>query len=336
MDNKIQDIDNQNSIVTENQFKQFQSFYYLLKGKRDTDIKLFDENKQFSYSDILDLNEKINRKLELHQIITSIVNITVGFDNKEIKSFCGWNEFKNTDWNTSAKTKYIVLEWDFNIILPNQKHPVPQTHTLRLRIGNNLKPSEMIQVVFQGDEDCDIEEMQSEMVCKIDFVNSQICTELKSVVISWYDSLNKNIEENKLIRWVIKNHNIIQSFVIFFFLTASIVLINYLFIFLSISNFKLIPSNIEQRQFFFITCGVPIIYLFYTLGNFYAEKIHRKTIHKIKRNPMFYVTKGDKNKKEEVEKSNKKILNKLAREITVSIIMNIGAYLIGIFLNYIK
>ena len=51
---------------------------------------------------------------------------------------------------------------------------------------------------------------------------------------------------------------------------------------------------------------------------------------------MFYVTKGDKNKKEEVEKSNKKILNKLAREITVSIIMNIGAYLIGIFLNYIK
>ncbi|MDO6737464.1 hypothetical protein [Wenyingzhuangia sp. 2_MG-2023] len=79
--------ENQVAVVDENQMKQFQSLYYLIKGKRDTDIKLFTENKQFEFSDITELNAKIYKKLELHQLVTDIVNTTVGLDNKEIKSF---------------------------------------------------------------------------------------------------------------------------------------------------------------------------------------------------------------------------------------------------------
>ncbi|MDX1373717.1 MAG: hypothetical protein R3321_14685, partial [Nitrososphaeraceae archaeon] len=93
----------------ESYLKQFQSLYYIIKGKRDTDIKIFSDFKQFKYSDILNLNEKIYKKLELHDLVTDITNVTVGLDNKEIKSFGSWNEFKNTDWKISAATKYITL-----------------------------------------------------------------------------------------------------------------------------------------------------------------------------------------------------------------------------------
>lgn len=332
MSTEIEDQKKQTLTNHENQMKQFQALYYLFKGKRDTDIKLFDENKQFSYSDILDIHEKINKKLELHEIVTNIVNITIGFDNKDIKNFGSWSEFKNTDWNISAKTKYITIEWDFNIILPNQLQNVPQTHTLRLRIGNNLKPSEMIHVFFQGDDECDIDEMRSEMVCKIDFVNAQICNELKLVVSGWYDSLAKNTEENKLIRFINKNHEKIQALVIFFFLTAGIILSNYLLNFFSTS--QLLPSDSSQKQFLFITCSIPLLYIFYNLGDFYGTKIHRKTIHKLKRNSMFSLTKGDKNKKEEIILSNKKLLNQLALEIFCSFSVNLATYLIGLILKH--
>lgn len=166
--------DNDIAVIDESQIKQFQSLYYLIKGKRDTEIKLFTDNKNFKYNDIIELNDKIYAKLNLHELITDIAEVTVGLTNKEVKSFGNWLEFKNTDWNISARTKYISLLWDFNLILPNQTHKVPQTHTLRVRIGNNLKPSEMIQVVFQGGEEYDLDEAQAQMSCKIDFINSQM------------------------------------------------------------------------------------------------------------------------------------------------------------------
>jgi hypothetical protein len=204
MTNEIQNnSENAVAVIDESQIKQFQSLYYLFKGKRDTDIKLFDDYKQFTYSDIIELNAKIYKKLELHEKVTDLVNVTVGLDKNEIRTFGNWYEFTQTDWNISARTKYISIEWDFNVILPNQTHKVPQTHTLRIRIGNNLKPSEMIQVVFQGSEEYELEEVQSQMVCKIDFVNSQICSELKTVVCEWYDALPKNSEDHKLIRFIL-------------------------------------------------------------------------------------------------------------------------------------
>lgn len=78
---------NEVAIIDEAQIKQFQSLYYLIKGKRDTDIKLFTEFKQFSFQDVLELNDKVYKVLELHKLVTDIVNVNVGLENKEIKTF---------------------------------------------------------------------------------------------------------------------------------------------------------------------------------------------------------------------------------------------------------
>ena len=203
---------NEVAIIDESQIKQFQSLYYLIKGKRDTDIKLFTEFKQFSFQDVLELNDKVYKVLELHQLVTDILNVNVGLENKEIKTFGSWNEFKNTDWNISARTKYITIEWDFNLLFQNQFHNVPQTHTMRVRIGNSLKPSEMIQVVFQGGDEYELEEAQAQMSCKIDFINAQICNQLKTIVSEWYEALPKNSDDHKLIKLILKHEVKIQNF----------------------------------------------------------------------------------------------------------------------------
>ncbi|CAA0239327.1 hypothetical protein [Tenacibaculum maritimum] len=335
MTNKLEETQNKVAVIDEAQMKQFQSLYYLIKGKRDTDIKLFTDFKQFEYSDIIELNSKIYKKLELHQLVTDIVNVTVGLNNKEIKSFGNWNEFVNTDWNISACTKYISLEWDFNLILPNQTHQVPQTHTLRVRIGNNLKPSEMIQVVFQDGEEYDLDEAHAQMSCKIDFINSQICNELKTVVSEWYDALKKNSEEHKLIKFILKHEVKFQNFIILSFLTAGTILVNYLFSVLYESSISFLPSDNAHKLFLFLTSSVVALFLFYQSGKLYADRMMRKQIGRLRRNPMFDFTKGDKNKFSEVAKDNKKYLIALLKTITIGISVNGLSALIGFILEKI-
>jgi hypothetical protein len=324
------------AVIDEQQIKQFQSLYYLFKGKRDTDIKLFDNYKQFSFEDIVELNNKVYKKLQLHDKITDLVNVTVGLDNREIRTFGTWYEFYNTDWKIAPKTKYISIEWDFNVILPNQMHRVPQTHTLRVRMGNNIKPSDMIQMVFQDGDEYELEEIQSQMVCKIDFVNAQICSELKSVVCDWYEALPKNSEEHKMIKFILKNLVKIQNVIELSFISAGIILTNFIYNFLSVKNLGFIPNDSYQKLFLFLTAFVPVIYLFYRSGVLYADRVMRKTISKFTRNPMFEITKGDANKLMEVNKINKSLLKKLAWNITYALGTNLVMFIIGLILEVIK
>lgn len=323
------------ALMDDNKIKQFQSLYYLIKGKRDTDIKLFTENKQFCYDDIIELNNKILNKLHLHELLTNIVTATVGLENKEIKSFGSWNEFKNTDWNISARTKYIALEWDFNIFLPNSTHKIPQTHTLRIRIGNNLKPSEMIQVVFQGGDDYELEEAQAQMSCKIDFVNSQICNELKNIVSEWYDSLQKNSEDHRLIKFILRHEVKLQNLINLSFITAAIILVNYLFSTLMYSQISFLPDKTEHKLFLALTSSIAIFYIFARAGTLYADKMLNRQIEKLKRNPIFDFTKGDRNRFTEVKKENKELIRKIITSLIMGLLVNGITTFIGLLIKLI-
>lgn len=322
------------SLIDENQIKQFRSLYYLIKGKRDTDIKLFDEFKQFTFDDIIELNDKVYKVLKLHKLVTDIVNVNLGLDNKEIRTFGNWDEFKNTDWNISARTKYLTLEWDFNLLL-EQFHNVPQTHTMRIRIGNSLKPSEMIQVVFQGSDEHDIEEAQCQMSCKIDFINAQICNNLKTVVSEWYEALPKNSEEHKFIKFILKHEVKFQNFVILCFITSSIILLNFLYSTSIKNSLSFLPTNENQKLYFFITIGIGIFYFFYQSGVLLAKRMLSKQINKLKRNPMFEITKGDRNRFKEIEKENNKLLKGLFWTLASGIAINGITVLLGYLIDLI-
>lgn len=316
-------------LATNDQLEQFKSLYYLFKGKRDTDIKLFDDYKQFRYRDIIELNDKVYKKLVNHQRVTDTNSVVVSLSNKEIKTFGTWQEFLQYDWNISATTNYITIEWDFNLILPNQTHPVPQTHTLRVRIGSGLRPNEMIQVIFQGGEETDLQEAQAQVVCKIDFVNAQICSELKTIVTEWYDALSNNSEDHKLIRHINKHKVKIQQGVIVLFLLSGITVLNFITHFI-VSNIPSGATNDLLTKFYLITtCSFVAIYIFYISGTLYADRILDKRIRKFKRNPMFEFTKGDENKLKETEKKNSALLRKLFWDLALAIIINVLAFGIG-------
>lgn len=313
-------IDQNGSVACVNELDYFRAIYSLVKGKRDTDIKLFRKYKRFTYSDIVELNDRINIKLQNHELITNIVHVIVGLRNKEIKSFGSWGEFKNADWHISARTRYVTLEWDFNLILPNQQHSVPQTHTLRVRMGNSLRPNEVLNVVFLGDDECELEEVQSQMVCKIDFVNTQICTELKQIVSDWYDALADVDQDNiGIAKWVGEHSKFISRIILVLVLGVGMFVLDGLFFVHQLH----LDEQIGVLPFYAFLYVIGVSCLFWFMGGYFATYIVKRYIAKIRRIPMFDLTRGDKNCFDTIKKDNGKLVKKVGESIFAGIVVNV-------------
>ena len=265
----------------------------------------------------------------MHDQVTNLINVTIGFENNDIKFFGNWVEFQNSDWNISPCTKYVSIEWDFNLLLPNQPDDIPQTHTLRVRIGNHLKPNEVIHIFFQGGEEYELDEIQAQMSCKIDFVNAQICNELKSVVTEWYDALHVNKEDQKLIQLVLNHKVKIQNLVVLSFVSAGIIFVNYLYFIITNSSTNLLPADSYDRMFLSLTSASVFILMFYQTGVLYSKRLLRKKIQNLKRYSIFKFTKGDRNKFDVIKKSNRKQLIGLLKTILIGISVNGLTALIG-------
>jgi hypothetical protein len=57
--------------------EDFKAFSYVFNGKRDTDIQIFDENKQFKKEDIVSLFNRIDGKLHTHPIVINQFSMNV-------------------------------------------------------------------------------------------------------------------------------------------------------------------------------------------------------------------------------------------------------------------
>ena len=320
----VEIIPEETGIVSRETLEQFKSLYYLIKSKRDTEIILFSKNKTFRRCDLLQLQEKFKEKLRLHTVLTSIVNVVVSLSNKEFKTFGSWESFVNYDWEIADTTQYISIEWDFNILIPELANQIPQTHTMKVRIGREMRPNEMIQVIFQGGDDTDLEEAASQVVCKIDFVNPTICEELKSMISRWYDSLPENNEDQKIVNIIVRNNQKIYEFIILSFLTSCAIFLNYL---AHKVNFN--SGDNVQKIFLFSSATIITFYMSYRIGGIFGGRTIRKTVEKFKKNPIFEFTKGDSNKIPEVKKHNGRLIGQLSVDLAISIIANLAAWGIG-------
>lgn len=319
-------------VIVNEALENFKSMYYLLKGKRDTDIKLFNDDRVINRSDIIVLNQKINDKLYTITINSRVTSVTVTLTNNEVKDFGNWLAFEDYDWHQACHTHSILIEWDFNAIFPNQTTNIPQTHTVRLRIGSGLRPHEFFHVMMVGGEDFEIGEAMSDMVCKIDFVNNHLCTELRAIITDWYNALPKNKPSNSLVKLSSKNKGKIELFINFMLILTCVFIINVglkaLLPFIDLST----NDKIVKWVYLSISASFPLFFVILTIGNFYSNRIIEKTIGRFRRSPMIILTRGDSNKVTETKGENNKLLQDLAWKIAVTICANLIGLGFGQFL----
>jgi hypothetical protein len=310
--------------------EDFKAFSYVFNGKRDTDIQIFDDNKQFKKEDIVSLFNKIDGKLQTHHIVINQFSLNVTLSDGHLKEYSNWEVFIKEDWDIPERTFTIVLEWDF--FLHHDNFKFPQKHSLKIRIGSGVRPDELFKLVMTGNEDHDLMEASAELVCKIDFINPFISNDLKNVVSTWYKALSKNKEPNRAVTLVKKNRGKIVVLNTLLFIIAGLILLNsFVRNYYDLYDINSDPGSILTSFFTLICVTIVVVYFFYAMGKFYGDRIETRTIRNFRSNPMFAFTKGDINRIQENKEKNNKLMLKLGKEITLAVVINIAMFFLGKF-----
>ena len=309
--------------------EDFKAFNYVFHGKRDTDIKVFDENRKITRADIVDLHNKICSKLEKENIITNLFSLNLNLNNGILKEFSNWEVFNKEDLGIKEETQNITIEYDFSVQLP--LYSIPQRHTLKLRIGGALRFDEYLKLAMNGSEDHELIEKTSDVVCKVDFINYLLANELKNLIEEWYKALPRNKPSNPIVRFALKHRvKIEELFKVLFLLIGSLLMYfaskKFLF-----NDFHFEPDTAVIIDSFYKTLlsSAIVIYVFYSMGRLYSERISKKIISRLEVFPILQITKGDKNKAEQIKKNNWRNTIKLIIQITIGLVANGLTYLIG-------
>jgi len=294
------------------------SLYYWLNAKPDTQIKVFHESRRVSFTDIKNLNDKIQTKLNNHDTFTNITSINVIFEKGDIKSFGAWEEFLRTDWTVPQKTKSVAITWDINIKLPN--YELPQRHTVKARIGSSIKPAELFQLVTNGDSDVALREAVSFLVAKVDFVNGVISSEIIQIITDWYQCLSLTEETSGFQTFVTKQKGNIARLTHYLVPISLLTILYVVFKYntMATTQFQFNNKFVVDVYFWFLVTIVTYFVSNY-LGGLSGNRIFRK-IHDYKDETIFELTRADKNSIEETRTKNLKISTSIKTQIILMIV----------------
>ena len=264
----IEKVTEQENLPIENKYSlaDMKSIFYLMNAKPDTSIKLLEKKRIVTVASIRDLNERITRKLENHNVIGQITSVNIIFEKNIIKDYSSWGEFINENWKTiNQKTESVVLIWDLSIKLP--RYANPQRHTLRVKLGQSLTPKDMMELVFASENASEMKEKRAAGVIKIDFIDQVLATELIDNVNSWYDGL-KDLQSNQGMQKILEsNQSLVLGIVGNFFPILFLAL--YQHYFSTFCNWSNLTTNITigNLQLFLIS-----FLAVYTIGSMVGKK----------------------------------------------------------------
>lgn len=306
----------------------FKSFFYLLNGKTDSDIRILEDDKIIAYSDLLELNQKVIAKLSTETTKALMVKVVIEFANHHVYSFEYWDEFLKCDRSISYKVKTINVSWDFLLSLPGYK--IPQRHTLKVRMGSQIKPSEFFQILMSSDEDHKIHEAIANVIAKVDFISPVISSELLNIVEEWHKGLPSNRPKNRLQQFLEKYPQELSHLIETIYLIGSVILI-YLILnkFIFADNIQKIEMGVNNVMLYGVVAAVFYLTSRY-VGKLLASKIFQ-TLKSLNDYPVFNITKGDKNKVDEIKIKNVSLLREVFIQVLVGFIFIILSGIVHFF-----
>jgi hypothetical protein len=302
----------QSGMISPYGLDDLKAFFYLYNAKPDTEIRLLKGDKVVELSDITNLEEQVAAKLGNHDVLGQTVSITFYLSSKKIKEFSTWAEFERAKWNVvNDKVEAININWNILIKLPQYKSP--QTHSMKLRIGNAIPPKDIFQLFLTSDDISEVMEAQSFGICKVDFINTIIANELLFIVSEWHKGL-KAIPDTDVIQKILKKDGktATQFMRIFLPLFLLVIACNY-------TEYIYPVIGIDQElSIYSIQSSLVCLLTMFVLGSFLgsiAEKSIDRQIDRLEDYPGFLITKGDQSSVEEFSRKNKKLTNQIVGKV---------------------
>jgi hypothetical protein len=312
--------------------EDFKALYYFMNAKPDTQIRLMQGKRIVDVSDIRKINEQITSKLLNHNVNGSITSITIVIGKNDIRDYSSWTEFERENWDTiNGQTRSIMVVWDILIKLP--QYNIPQRHTLKLRIGQALPPSDMIQLVMSSDNPSELMEAHSDAVCKIDFINQVLASELLAIVTNWYEGLH---EPPKIVGFQLfftkKQSTLISLIghtVKITILAISVYFANFFCVRYNINNL-LTLSNINWVVLFFLILHSASSFIAHICAKWVDDKIDDYEEYN-----RFIITKGDDKAVIAIEQQNDNITKEIKVKIIIGIVTAFITVIFKLFFEYL-
>lgn len=287
---------------------EFKSVFYQLNAKPDTQICLLRGKKNLGLSDIRNINERISAKLKNHDVVAEIATINFVLSKRKIKDYSTWAEFERENWNTvNEKVRTLTIKWDVAIKLPQYK--LPQRHSLKVRIGTEIPPKDIFQLMFTSDDITELMEARTPSICKVDFVNDILADELVSIVSNWHEGLHDLPDSSPVNTFLTKRGKLLSEIVRYSFpvalLSISYQYYDYFMPLLGVQE-QIVLKDIEVLLIILVA-----IFLTGTFLGFKLERFIDERINKFEEYPIFSITRGDVKAVEEFEKTNKNLTNQI-------------------------
>lgn len=177
------------------------------------------------------------------------------------------------------------------ILLPQFKNR--QRHSLRCRIGREVAPKDIFQLMMTTDDVIEIMEAQTPCIVKVDFVNVVLANELLNLVEDWYQGLASVPEQLSIGRLLItKGKNASEIFRVLLPISLLLIARQYL----DLYEPHLSDANNYDTNWI-INAGILFTSVF-VIGSYFWRKLERfigSRIDKLERYPAFLISKGDGN-----------------------------------------
>lgn len=309
---------------------QLKSLFYLFAGKPDSRIKVFEKPIFLDVNDVIELNDSITRKLDIHNIEGQITTVTVGYKGSDLQEFGTWEEFTSHHWQEPECVEEVVLKWDFMVKL--EAYEVPQRHTLLVRIASDMKPGKFLQMMASGNSD-DFDQfdvLTAPAFCRVDFINAQISKELINQVSEWIEARRKPALIPDSYYWFKKNRQKVAEFIhhLFPLMFCVVWISGYVW---AIENKLEGEASIEFSSIW-IFLGLYLFAPAGKIGHTFAKRVFSSLKSLDGNKVSFEFTSGDKKKNSELVDKNRKQGRKFLRKSLLSLALNVVAGLIATYL----
>ncbi|EMI44000.1 hypothetical protein [Rhodopirellula sp. SWK7] len=308
------------NVVARVPHQDFRSWFYLVTGKPDSKVKLFQRSVVVAPSDLEDLNERVVTKLNNHQITDSITTVTVTFDKKEAVQFGTWPEFLDFNWKVPERTQEVTVKWNFCLDLP--QFDVPQPHMLLMKLSKPVTPKQFLQMIFSSSDE-DIDGLQPDTaicMCRVDFINHVLADELITIVDRWNDSLKKHPSQDNWLDKLEKHDGLIAQCVHYAFALVFVLIAGLGLYQLTKHIDPTSPITIDglRLSFYWLLGTGAIVFLLGRIGKYLAAQIYG-AINAYGERTVFDFTRGDSNHVTEVDNKNAKSMRRFFILTSISI-----------------
>ena len=303
-----------NNLVTKLTPDALRTIFAMCFGRPDSLSKVINRKFKIVPTDLVNLNDKICRSLELRDIVAQATSITIKFSKNRIVSLENWNEFKAFDWQRPETVKYVELRWDF--FIQTKLYQLPQRHSLSVKISNDICPLDIFRMMASGStSENEFERNIALCYVNVDFIHHELADELIHIVTVWADSLPLEDDDNKIWNWCKKQKEIIARFIhcslptVFFFCITILLYSRQDSVF------------VKNNQVLLVFWTLALLNFTITIGKYIATKIYT-SLDAYEMYSPFEFSSGDKNHMKELQKKNKK-----------RILMAIGSFVLAFFTN---